>query len=232
MIQFTIRLLRSATGTTHYVAQTHSLGTLTLEALTDHLLERNPIGGRAAIQAVLTTFFAVCQDRLLEGYNLTTPLFNTRLAVKGEFDGLDDGFLPGRNYAQFHGSAGTALARALGTVRVEKVESVARTANISQVIDVTTGTISATLTPGGLARLTGKRLKLGTAPDEGVFLVQPDASAVQVEYLAVNRPSEVVFQVPFAGLEAGQQVHLEVRNRLPDAAELRVVRLPQALTVA
>ena len=58
MIQFTIRLLRSATGTTHYVAQTHSLGTLTLEALTDHLLERNPIGGRAAIQAVLTTFFA------------------------------------------------------------------------------------------------------------------------------------------------------------------------------
>ena len=39
----------SATGTMHYVAQTHSLGTLTLEALTDHLLERNPIGGRAAI---------------------------------------------------------------------------------------------------------------------------------------------------------------------------------------
>ena len=232
MIQFVIRRLLTDPTTPRFVAQTQSMGTLTLDDIIDRMMERDPIGGRPAALAVLNSFFAVCQDRVLEGYNLTTPFFNTKVGVRGGFDGPDDGFQAGRNTVHFTATAGTALNRALTTAHVEKLETLARAGNATQVVDVATGTTSTTLTKGGMARLTGKRLKLGTAPDEGVFLVRPDTSTVRIEYLAVNRPSEVVFQVPFAGLEAGQQVHLEVRNRLPDAAELRVVRLPQALTVA
>lgn len=232
MIQFVIRLFQTVTGTTRYVAQTRPLGTLTLEEIVNRMMERDPIGGRPAALAVLANFFAVCQDRTLEGYNLTTPFFNTRVAVRGEFDGLDDGFQPGRNTVHFSGSAGTDLVRALASAHVEKLENQARTGNATQVVDVASGAVSTTLTKNGLARLTGKRLKIGAAPDEGLFLILPNNSAVAVTQMAVNKPSELVFQVPGTGLTVGTVVHLEIRNRLNGTTELRVARLPQGLTIA
>ena len=83
-----------------------------------------------------------------------------------------------------------------------------------------------------MARLTGKRLKIGAGAGEGLFLILPDNLAVAVTQLAVNKPSELVFQVPITGLTAGQVVQLEIRNRLNGTADLRTARLAQGLTIA
>ena len=232
MIQFVIRRLLTDPTTPRFVAQTQSMGTLTLDDIIDRMMERDPIGGRPAALAVLNSFFAVCQDRVLEGYNLTTPFFNTKVGVRGGFDGPDDGFQAGRNTVHFTATAGTALNRALTTAHVEKLETLARAGNATQVVDVTTGTTSTTLTKGGMARLTGKRLKIGAGAGEGLFLILPDNSAVAVTQLAVNKPSELVFQVPITGLTAGQVVQLEIRNRLNGTADLRTARLAQGLAIA
>jgi hypothetical protein len=232
MIQFAIRLFKAVTGSPRHVAQVQPRGTLTLDQLIDSMQERNPVGGRPATLAVLENFFAVCQDRTLEGYHITTPYFNTRLSVKGEFDGPDDGFLAGRNAIRFSASPGIALTQALGTARVEKLESQLRVANATQYMDVATGFASTTLTKGGLGRITGKRLKIGSRAGEGLFLMLPNGTAVQITQLATNRPSELVFQLPSTGLTVGQQVHFEVRNHLNDTPELRISRLAQPLIVA
>ena len=232
MIQFVIQLFEAVTDAPRYVAQTKPLGTLTLDQIIDRMMERHPIGGRPAALAVLNGFFAVCQDRLLEGYNLTTPLFNTRVNVKGTFDGPDDGYQPGRNTVHFSASAGTALSKALESAQVEKLENQARIGSATQVVDVATGAISTTLTRGGMARLTGNRLKIGAAADEGLFLILPDGTAVPITQLAINKPSELVFLVPTTGPTVGQVAHLELRNRLNGAAVLRIARLLQNLTVA
>ena len=232
MIQFVIRLFRTSAGTNRYVAQTKPMGTLTLDQIIDRMMERDPIGGRPAALAVLNNFFAVCQDRLAEGYNLTTPLVNMSLAVRGSFDGPDDGFQAGRNSVHFNATAGVALSKALESVHVEKLEAQTRAGNATQVVDVTSGTTSTTLTKGGMARLTGNRLKIGTGPGEGLFLILPNGTAVPVTLLAVNKPSELVFQVPGTGLTVGQVVHIEIRNLLSGSNTLRVARLPQGLTVA
>ncbi len=232
MIQFVIRRLLTDPAAPRYVAQTQAMGTLTLEDLIARMMERDPIGGRAAAVAVLTNFFAVCQDRILEGYNLTTPLFNTKVAVKGTFDGPDDGFQQGRNTVHFSASAGIALTKALDGAHVEKLENQTRIGNATQVVDVATGNVSTTLTKGGMARLTGKRLKTGPGAGEGLFLILPNGSAVAITQKAVNNPSEVVFQVPTTGLTVGAVVQLEIRNRLNGTQELRIARLPQSLTIA
>ncbi len=208
------------------------MGTLTLDQIIDRMMERDPIGGRPAALAVLNNFFSVCQDRILEGYNLTTPFFNAKVGVRGGFDGPDDGFQAGRNSVHFSATAGNAMSKALDNVHVEKLETQARAGNATQVIDVTSGAVSTTLTKGGMARLTGKRLRIGGGAGEGLFLILPNGSAVGIVLLAVNKPSEVVFQVPTTGLTVGQTVQLEIRNRLNGTAELRIARLPQSLTVA
>ena len=232
MVQFVIQLFEAVTDAPRYVAQTKPLGTLTLDQIIDRMMERDPIGGRPAALAVLNNFFAVCQDRLLEGYNLTTPLFNTRVTVKGSFDGPDDGYQSGRNTVHFSGSAGTALTKALESAHVEKLENQARAGNATQVVDVTTGATSTTLTRGGMAHLTGNRLKIGAGAGEGLFLILPNGTAVPVTQLAINKPSELVFLVPTTGLTVGQVVHIELRNHLNGTATLRIARLPQTLTVA
>jgi hypothetical protein len=232
MIQFVIRLFQAVAGSPRHIAQVQPRGTLSLDQLIDSMQERNPVGGRPATLAVLENFFAVCQDRTLEGYNLTTPLFNTRLSIKGEFDGPDDGYVAGRNTVHFSASAGVAMTKAIDTARVEKLENLARMANATQYVDVTTGNASGMLTKGGLGRISGKRLKIGSQPGEGLFLILANGNALQITQLATNKPSELVFQLPTTGLTVGQQVHFEVRNHLNNTPELRIARLPQTLTIA
>jgi len=98
-------------------------------------------------------------------------------------------------------------------------------------VDVATGERSSTLTPGGLGRLIGRRLKFDAAdPAQGVFFLSlADGSATQVELVGENLPSKQIFGVP--ALPAGDY-ELEVRSTLNSGEELRKGRLKATLTVA
>lgn len=230
MIQFIIRPLQTATGAVRYTAQVKSVGTLDLDGILDSMLERDPIGGRPAAKAVLDSFFAVCQARTLEGYNLKTPFFNSRVSVRGGFDGPTDGFVAGRNTVSFTASPGLDLARALENAHVEKLEASQRQANMLAIYDVDSA-LTNQLTRGGMASLKGKRLKIGTSAGEGLFLVRADGTEVPITKFATNTPSELVFQVPTAGLTAGEQMRLVIRNVMTGTRELRTSAVGQLLTI-
>ncbi|MBC7446722.1 MAG: DUF4469 domain-containing protein [Hymenobacteraceae bacterium] len=204
-----------------YQARVRSRGTISADELLDRMVERGMPGGRAAGVAVLQTFFATAQDILLEGYNLVTPLFTTELSIKGTFTGPDDQFRANRHQLGFKAAAGSALTHALRhDARVQKEGADTPAPHPHHLHDFATERADV-LTLGGVARLTGDRLKLGALPDEGLFLDLPDGTSVVVTALFTNQAGELLFRVPETGLEPGTTVRLRVRARMHNAATPR-----------
>lgn len=221
----------SPEGDRPYQARVRSVGTLSTEDLLTRMVERGLPGGRSAGVAALHSFFTVCQDALLDGYNLATPLFTTELSIKGTFSGPEDQFRANRHTLGFKAAPGPALTYALRhEARVRKEDRDTPHPNLVRVVDMTTDRSDA-LTLGGVVRLTGYRLKIGATPDEGLFLDLPDGTSVPIPKVFVNRPSELVFQLPEAGCEPGTVAQLRVRARMVNATEPRNGSLAQALTL-
>lgn len=85
------------------------------------------------------------------------------------------------------------------------------------------------LTPGGMARLNGYRLKFDPAdPAQGIFLIAANSSVTRVEIVGRNMPNELIFLTP-PGLTPGQY-RLEVRACF-GPNHLRSGQLQELLTV-
>jgi hypothetical protein len=97
-------------------------------------------------------------------------------------------------------------------------------------MDLDSNTWDSTVTPGGLGRLNGHRLKFDQAdPQQGVFLVTANGTENRVELLAKHTPKELIFRVP-AGLASGDY-RLEVRA-IFGLADLRRGALKATLSVS
>jgi len=71
------------------------------------------------------------------------------------------------------------------------------------------------VTPGGMGRLTGYRLKFDpTDPNQGIFFI--NGSTTQVDVVGKNNPSELMFLVP-ANLQPGAY-SLEIRSAIGNSA--------------
>jgi hypothetical protein len=86
------------------------------------------------------------------------------------------------------------------------------------------------LNPGGLARLTGHFLDYNhNDPDQGLFLVNGDASGIRVEMIGKRTTREIVFMVP-PDLTPGEYT-LQVRARFGQDEHLAIGILRQKLAV-
>ncbi|MDR1469846.1 MAG: DUF4469 domain-containing protein [Spirochaetaceae bacterium] len=85
---------------------------------------------------------------------------------------------------------------------------------IMEITDVTTGQVNDVVTKGGIATITGDRLKVAGDPAKvGVFfysLGSPNVSIKVAGNLAINDPKRIVFTVP--ELLAGKNFFVEVRT--------------------
>ena len=75
-----------------YSAQTHCVTSLDKEAIIKRMLQRGNLLTRTDILAVLNGFEETVTDALLEGNNLTLPLFNTSFSISGVFESPLDSF--------------------------------------------------------------------------------------------------------------------------------------------
>jgi hypothetical protein len=201
-----------------------------LEDVIKEVLKRGSTVNEADVRSVMTDFVDAIVDMMIEGAFISMPVANFRCGIRGNFDGPDDGYDPARHQVAAYVLPGIRIRRAFQTgVQVIKEESFDLDPKPEVYTDVHSGTQDNLLTPGGLGRLVGRRLKFDPAdPDQGIFFLAEDGSATPVAFVGKNMPAELFFTVPT--LAVGEYV-LEVRAVPRDASELRCGRLKAMLTV-
>ena len=213
-----------------YMAHVRPYGTATTEDVIERILEQSTTVGRADTVAVLAALNSVILDMVLEGMRVCTDLVCFSASVRGSFSDAQDQFDPRRHQVYPCVTAGKRLKQALRQhARLTKHFLKDPHPHVLAYADVHSGTRNSRLTPGGLGRAHGYRLKF--APDDpaqGIFFIGSDESATRVEHIAENTPRSLIFQVP--DLTPGEY-HLEVRTIIYDDGWVRSDRLEEPLTV-
>lgn len=96
--------------------------------------------------------------------------------------------------------------------------------------DLNSGEVNSVLTPGGMGRVTGYRLKFDpTDPEQGIFFMPAgESTSGQAAVIAKNGPSELIFLVP-ATLTKDDYT-LEIRSTMGNGT-VRTGVLADTLTV-
>ncbi len=213
-----------------YMAMVQPAGTAELENVIERMIRQGSTVTRADIVSVLEDFFTAVENMVLEGMNVNTPGANFGASVKGVFDGAGDSYNIARHQVVATVTPGKRFRAAVKeNAQLVKGEASKPMPNPIEFTDINSGERNSIVTPGGMGRVIGSRLKVDTDDaSQGVFFVAADGTATQVEVLGQNKPAELLFLIP--SLSAGDYT-LEVRASVYGSRDIRTGGLPQTLTV-
>jgi hypothetical protein len=230
-IQFVIHQSKLPSLNKAHVARVRPLHSADLDAIVKRMSRVSSTVSKADIYSVLEDYYSTIEDMVLEGWSVNTPHVDYRTSIQGTFEGKEDGFDSSRHRIVARVSPGKRLRKVVSTeAQAEKGEALKLSPNPEAYIDVKAGTRNSTLTPGGMGRLLGRRLRLDLADEkQGVFFVAADGEATRLEELGKNNPGELFFVVP--PLAAGLY-ELQVRASANGNGDVRTGVLEEKLTVA
>lgn len=214
-----------------YSARVEYLDTIYEEEIIDEMMSYNSAMTKADTIAVLENYQAAIKRKLLQGFRVITRSGVYGVGIKGNFTDLGDGFDLSRHRVEPLIAISPELREAItNKVPVEKALAPVRQPMPVQYLSLSNGQESNVLTPGGMGKVIGERLRYDPAdPEQGLFLIAADKSERRLPTDGLIQPGSVVFLIP-ADLTPGAY-HLEVRVRF-DTATFSAGRLKHALTVA
>ncbi|MDE5797928.1 MAG: DUF4469 domain-containing protein [Treponemataceae bacterium] len=217
------------------MAQVQDVRSYSQDEIIDLIMRRGTTLTRADVAAVLQVYAEVVGEITADGCAVNTPLFNTGFSVAGVFTSMTDSFDKARHTISLNINAGTSLRAAVKSVKTEKVAGSNTEPYITEAVDVVSGAVNATLTAGGILRLTGSRLKFDASDEaQGVFLVPETGDAVRCTVVAENKPARLMVMMP-AAIAPGIY-YAEVRTKLDSSRQpgkrLKTGRYGKPLTVA
>jgi hypothetical protein len=182
-----------------YAARVRPNGTVDLEAVITHMVkQKGATAVRGEVLSTLEDFFSAIQDLLAMGLNISTPIANFHLSIRGKFSTSDDSFDAGRHRVVPRVSAGPRLKQAIPLlVEVARSPLQPLTPRPEAYFDAGSDTRDQLLTPRSIGRLTGYYLRFEPQDDPtlGVFLVGA-AGETRVTTYSENRPGRLHFLVP------------------------------------
>lgn len=186
-----------------FMAIINFTGSIDEEALIEQMMRQGSTITRADTKAVLDNYHTAIIYFVLEGFKVTTKTANYGASIKGIFTGPHDTFSSDRHRLEPQVSAGAELRReTYRNGRAARLEGGSNTPHLVAYFDVNSGSYDSLITPGGLGRLTGYRLKFDpTDPEQGIFFTNGSIST-RVEVVGKNKPRELMFLVP-ASLDPG-----------------------------
>ena len=209
-------------------AQPVTKGSKSEDDVIDIMIDRGSTVTKGEAKANLEEFCAAIIYLLKEGYTINTPLFKIAPSIGGVFTDENDVFDPARHQININLNPGERLAVVPQLIKVKKIEATNTLPFPKDLVDVTSGAQNSTLTPGGVVKLTGKRMKINPdEPEQGIYLVS-GAQTIKVDTIVTNHTSELVFVLP-ATIPAGIYT-LEIRGGINNS--LRVGKLADTLQVA
>ena len=211
-------------------ATTQPTGTIGVDELVDRIIDQGSTVNKADIQGVFTGFSHALGNALLEGLNVITPWANFKTGVKGVFNGVGDTFDRSRHQVCVNVSPGAELRNLVKSqATATKVEAVKPAPNLIDFTDLNSGERNSLLTPNGMGRVLGYRLKYEhNDPQQGVFFVAADNTETRVEVVGTNKPSEMIFLIP--ALATGEYI-LQARASF-GTEDIRTGSLDDVLTVS
>jgi hypothetical protein len=164
----------------------------------------------AALKANYEEIIGAHEYFLKQGYGINTEFINVRPTIQGVFRNTDDKLDPSRHKIRFRATLGKRYNKTSNEVKTEKVEPVSNAPIISSLEDVVSSTVNESITPGGVATITGIRLKFKQDdPKQGIFLIASDKTETRAERILSHNGKQIVFLIP-AGLPTDEYT-LEIR---------------------
>ena len=183
-----------------YRAQIVNSRSYTFADIANHLIRHNTGLSSSVIYGLWEGIKGAVEEFISEGGSINTELFNARASIKGVFNGIDDGFDESRHEIRLNLRIGSLLKDVPKKLKVKKVSSPVKSYILS-VLDIKTGSINESLTPGKNVRIIGQKIKIdGSDPSCGLFFVPEKKTEQSVKIdlsdIAVNKPSEIIAVVP------------------------------------
>lgn len=227
-VNYYLRENRLGQNGRHYMANVISSSSVELSDLIEEMLRRGSTVTRADILSVLTEYHSVIEFFLQNGANVRTPLVNFSSSIGGIFDYPTDYFDPVRHMIRPVTNPGKQLQQyyrhRMSAHLVEPRQNIPQPEVFR---DVVSGERNGCITPGGMAKLLGRRLKINGREDgAGIFFINDDQEERATTFIGQNYPSELIFTIP--QLTPGHYT-LEIRTHLKNL--LRRGRLPERLYV-
>jgi hypothetical protein len=184
-----------------YIARTDNEASLTIEEVCAALKNRGGFTGNYDdLVEHVRQFFDEAAYQLCDGFAVNAGYFSVHPNVGGTFDKTTEGHDTGKHPVTFRFRTRAPL-RSLAEHIVVEVEGLADSSGyIDEFIDVTTGAVNETLTPGGQFSVSGHKIKVaGDKPEVGVYFVSAADPAQRVKvagHLAENAASRVIGIIP------------------------------------
>jgi len=151
-------------------------------------------------------FFMEMARQLCDGYAVNTGWFSVQPVISGFFKSDKEGFDPKEHKVSFRYRTGNRLRKLAQNTEIEMEGKADVAGKIGCFTDVDSGAVNQTITPGGLFRIDGRKIKVkGEGKDCGVWFVSkagPHKRYKVKRALAENAKAKVIGMVP--ALPAGE----------------------------
>ena len=227
-VNYYLRQNKLGQNGSHYMAKVISSRSVDISDVIEEMLRRGSTLTRSEIVTVLSEYQSVIESFLLNGANVRTPLVNFSSSIGGIFQHPSDHFDPDRHLIRPVTNPGKQLNQLYnGRMSAHLVEPRQNVPRPEEFKDIVSGERNGSITPGGMAKLLGRRLKInGRENGAGIFFINEGMGEIPVTFIGQNYPSELIFTIP--NLSPGHYM-LEVRTHLKNL--LRRGRLQERLYV-
>ncbi len=229
-IQYSLRENHLTPEPNDFMATVTPTRSVEMNDVIDRMVDRGSTVTKADILSVMEDFQKALEGFIREGASVIMPFAHYTASIKGVFEGQDDIYDSKRHQITININPGKEIkALAKKELVVEKHEAVKPTPNPAVFTDFNTGEKNTIITPGGMAKVLGHRLKFNSDIEEdGIYFVKEDGTEMKITIIGQNKPSVLMFMIP-AELSSGDYT-LEVRIKVGES--VRLGKLSNTLSVA
>ena len=182
-----------------YVAKPRITGTLYNEEIAARFVNERSEFRPETIVNILDVCDQLKAKAIAEGKSVVDGVGEYLISIQGAFEGEAAQFDPEEHSLTVNYKMGKTLRDILENQVVVQTNGAATVGPvINNVEDTKTKSLNAQLSPNGVLVISGSNLKIaGDSEDNGVYFVPVSGGEpVKAEYIAINKPSQLVVQVP------------------------------------
>jgi hypothetical protein len=191
-----------------------------LDGVIDQIMRMGTTVTRADALAVILAYHETVLNLVGDGYNVNTPIFQTKLSIKGVFEHYDTSIDPSQHQVKVNLNPGTDLRALESSIKVQKVGAILPRPQILQVIHLSGAEQDRPIQAGSIIKIIGSRLNFEKSDkQQGVFFSNNLSDWSRVDMILEVKPAEILFQVP--SHLAPNKYQIQVRCKLRNTTQVR-----------
>jgi len=181
-----------------YMARVVAGKSYTSSDLIDRVLSERNLLSRPDLEGAMAALEEAIVRIVQEGNSLNLPWLKLGYAMKGRFEGSYTKRNPENHPLEISVNAGSLLTDALAEIQLNRVHAPDFGARILRLVDHQSQTTNKRLTPGGMFKIVGKRLRVaGDQSDAiGLYLRDQNSKETEVSMILNNEPTQLSGQLP------------------------------------